>query len=89
MKKQIIYIIVIISLLLCPIHYISYAKDLTLSPSTPIQVYFFPNGGCTDTIINEIDQAKTEILVQAYSFTSAPIASTYQYGLFQQCAEGG
>ena len=47
--------------------------DLTLD-KTPVQVYFSPKGGCTDAIISEIDQAKTEILVQAYSFTSAPIA---------------
>ena len=38
------------------------------------QVCFSPNGGCTDAIIKEIDKAKSEILVQAYSFTSAPIA---------------
>jgi phosphatidylserine/phosphatidylglycerophosphate/cardiolipin synthase-like enzyme len=38
------------------------------------QVYFSPNGGATQAIINEISNAKTEILVQAYSFTSSPIA---------------
>jgi phosphatidylserine/phosphatidylglycerophosphate/cardiolipin synthase-like enzyme len=38
------------------------------------QVYFSPNGGATQAIINEISNAKTEILVQAYSFTSTPIA---------------
>ncbi|MBF0467105.1 MAG: phospholipase D family protein [Nitrospirae bacterium] len=37
-------------------------------------VYFSPNGGCTDAIVNEINNAKAEILVQAYSFTSKPIA---------------
>ncbi len=37
-------------------------------------VYFSPHGGCTDAIIKELDKAKTAILVQAYSFTSAPIA---------------
>jgi len=37
-------------------------------------VYFSPKGGCTEAIIKEIDKAKTSILVQAYSFTSAPIA---------------
>jgi phosphatidylserine/phosphatidylglycerophosphate/cardiolipin synthase-like enzyme len=35
---------------------------------------FSPNGGCTQAIIKEIDNANMEILVQAYSFTSAPIA---------------
>ncbi|MGD0238282.1 MAG: phospholipase D family protein [Syntrophorhabdales bacterium] len=29
---------------------------------------------CTEAIIKEIDGAKTEVLVQAYSFTSTPIA---------------
>ena len=42
--------------------------------NTPIQVYFGPHGGCTEAIIGEINKAKTEILVQAYSFTSQPIA---------------
>lgn len=37
-------------------------------------VYFSPNGGATAAIVNELNNAKTEILVQAYSFTSAPIA---------------
>ena len=39
-----------------------------------VQVYFSPRGGCTEAIVSTISQAKTEILVQAYSFTSAPIA---------------
>jgi phosphatidylserine/phosphatidylglycerophosphate/cardiolipin synthase-like enzyme len=38
------------------------------------QVYFSPNGGATAAVVREINAAKTEILVQAYSFTSAPIA---------------
>jgi phosphatidylserine/phosphatidylglycerophosphate/cardiolipin synthase-like enzyme len=37
-------------------------------------VYFSPNDGVTDAIVREIDQARSEVLVQAYSFTSAPIA---------------
>jgi len=41
---------------------------------TEAQVYFSPNGGCTKAIIEQIDNAKSEILIQAYSFTSAPIA---------------
>ena len=38
------------------------------------EVYFSPKGGCTEAIVNEISHAKSEIYVQAYSFTSAPIA---------------
>ena len=37
-------------------------------------VYFSPGGGCTQAIIKELDGAKKEVLVQAYSFSSAPIA---------------
>ena len=40
----------------------------------PIEVYFSPNNGATEAIVREIDHARSEILVQAYSFTSAPIA---------------
>jgi phosphatidylserine/phosphatidylglycerophosphate/cardiolipin synthase-like enzyme len=35
---------------------------------------FTPGHACTDVIIAEIDAARSEILVQAYSFTSAEIA---------------
>ncbi len=38
------------------------------------EVYFSPHGGCADAIIRELNKAKTTVLVQAYSFTSAPIA---------------
>jgi phosphatidylserine/phosphatidylglycerophosphate/cardiolipin synthase-like enzyme len=38
------------------------------------EVYFSPHGGCTDAIIREVNKAKNTVLVQAYSFTSAPIA---------------
>ncbi len=38
------------------------------------QVYFSPNGGCTDAIVRELNAAKKEIRVLAYSFTSKPVA---------------
>jgi len=37
-------------------------------------IYFSPNGGCTDAIVRELNSAKSSILMQAYSFTSASIA---------------
>jgi hypothetical protein len=40
----------------------------------PIEVHFSPKGGCTDAVVREINDAEKRILVQAYSFTSAPIA---------------
>jgi phosphatidylserine/phosphatidylglycerophosphate/cardiolipin synthase-like enzyme len=36
--------------------------------------YFSPKGGCTDAVVHELKKARHEILVQAYSFTSKPIA---------------
>ena len=44
------------------------------SQPTDIEVLFSPRGGCTERIVQEIGQATTKIRVQAYSFTSAPIA---------------
>ena len=37
-------------------------------------MYFSPHGGCTDAIVKVLNDAKESVLVQAYSFTSAPIA---------------
>lgn len=42
----------------------------------PIEVYFSPKGGVTDAVVREIDAARESILVQAYSFTSVPIAKS-------------
>jgi phosphatidylserine/phosphatidylglycerophosphate/cardiolipin synthase-like enzyme len=39
-----------------------------------IEVHFSPKGGCTEAVVRELDAAKATVLVQAYSFTSAPIA---------------
>jgi phosphatidylserine/phosphatidylglycerophosphate/cardiolipin synthase-like enzyme len=52
---------------------VSHAADITLN-NTQTQVCFSPGGDCTDAIVGQIEKARTEIFVQAYSFTSAPIA---------------
>jgi phosphatidylserine/phosphatidylglycerophosphate/cardiolipin synthase-like enzyme len=39
-----------------------------------IQVRFSPGGKPTDLVVDVLDNAKQTVLVQAYSFTSAPIA---------------
>ena len=38
------------------------------------EVYFSPMGGCTQAVVNNLDGAEKSVLVQAYSFTSKPIA---------------
>lgn len=39
-----------------------------------VEVYFSPRGGATDAIVRELNRAKKSVHVQAYSFTSPPIA---------------
>lgn len=41
---------------------------------TAVQVWFSPKGGCTEAVVATINGAKKSVRVQAYSFTSAPIA---------------
>jgi len=48
----------------------------TILRNVPVQVFFSPRGECTQAITREISAARSEILVQAYSFTSAPIAKS-------------
>lgn len=45
-----------------------------ISGSVSTQVYFSPNGGCTDAIVGALATARQRVLVQAYTFTSRPIA---------------
>ena len=39
-----------------------------------IQVFFSPTGGCTKAVVENLKKATNTVLVQAYSFTSGPIA---------------
>src|SRR5262249_22459411 len=43
-------------------------------PDPGWHVYFSPNHGATAAVVEALDAARTSVLVQAYSFTSAPIA---------------
>jgi phosphatidylserine/phosphatidylglycerophosphate/cardiolipin synthase-like enzyme len=47
-------------------------ETLSLS-GAEVTVAFSPNGDSTDVVVKAIRSARKEILVQAYSFTSAPI----------------
>jgi phosphatidylserine/phosphatidylglycerophosphate/cardiolipin synthase-like enzyme len=48
------------------------AQDLTCRPT--VSVRFSPKGGATDQVVKEITAANSQILLQAYNFSSAPIA---------------
>ncbi|MBI1830309.1 MAG: phospholipase D family protein [Planctomycetes bacterium] len=43
------------------------------SDTPEVLVFFSPKGGCQDAIVRELKAAKSEILVQAYSFTADPL----------------
>jgi phosphatidylserine/phosphatidylglycerophosphate/cardiolipin synthase-like enzyme len=68
MKSKLILLVLFLVL-----PFTSIARDLTLS-NVPARVFFSPNGGCTKAIVSELGMAKSEVLVQAYSFTSRAIA---------------
>jgi len=67
-KSKLILPLLIFSIISSSVH----AKDLILA-SAPVEVYFSPNGGCTEAIVDALNKAKTEVLIQAYSFTSKDI----------------
>lgn len=43
-----------------------------------VAVHYSPKGGCTEAVVQELRSARHEILVQAYSFTSKPIAQALE-----------
>jgi phosphatidylserine/phosphatidylglycerophosphate/cardiolipin synthase-like enzyme len=61
-----------VALVLCLLPIIAPAADFTLN-NTAVKVYFSPEGGCTEGIVNEVIKARKEILIQMFSFTSGPI----------------
>lgn len=40
-----------------------------------VDIRFSPRGGCTQAVVQKIDEAQREIKIMIYSFTSEPIAS--------------
>jgi phosphatidylserine/phosphatidylglycerophosphate/cardiolipin synthase-like enzyme len=61
-------------ILLLPLLFLTACQPAGPQSLPPIEVRFSPKGGCTEAVVAELDAAKTSILVQAYSFTSTPIA---------------
>lgn len=50
------------------------AAALPAADTPKIDAYFSPHGGCTEAVVRTLSSARKTVLVQAYSFTSAPIA---------------
>jgi len=68
-----LFIIAIIGWLMCCPAIVSWYSSSN-NGTVNVEVYFSPKGGCTAAAVKEIDKAKKSIKVQAYSFTSIPIA---------------
>ena len=73
-RKTLIIAFIFLASAICPVAPLSPAYAHLLKSTGTVDVYLSPNGGATEAIVRELDAAKTEILVQAYSFTSKPIA---------------
>ena len=64
----------VLQILLLILLFVSFAIALQGQEKPSWSVYFSPKGGCTEAVVKELEKAKSSILVQAYSFTSTPIA---------------
>ena len=49
-------------------------SSLVGETNSRVAVFFSPKGGCTEAVTEELGKARETVLVQPYSFTSAPIA---------------
>jgi phosphatidylserine/phosphatidylglycerophosphate/cardiolipin synthase-like enzyme len=67
-RHSVAILLVMLGLLTSPGH--------AAEPFSParVAVYFSPNGGATEAVVHAVNAATTQVLMQAYSFTSAPIA---------------
>lgn len=74
MKKSNIIITILITAFSVVTSNITFAEKLYFNEKTAYEVCFTPGQNCTQLIVDEINHAKKSLYVQAYSFTSAPIA---------------
>lgn len=74
MNKKYFYFIFIFLCLAVMLGYPCLVPAEQYSKDVNVRLCFTPGSSCTDKIIKEIAAARSEILIQAYSFTSAPIA---------------
>ncbi len=43
------------------------ALETPKAPEVTLQVFFSPNGGCTEAVVEALAQAKTDVKVEAYT----------------------
>ena len=69
--NRITFLLTILTFTLCT--FLVPSPSFPQEKPTPWEVYYSPNGGCTQTIIKELNSAKISVLVDAYLFSEAPI----------------
>lgn len=57
------------------VHFVRVLHRKLFTPPS-IAAFYSPKGGCTEAVVAELKRARREVLVQAYSFTSKPIAES-------------
>ena len=67
-------ILMVLMLLLCNCRTADQSQGVLPQTGKPVEVFFSPRGGCTEAVVHELNGARASIFIQAYSFTSAPIA---------------
>lgn len=68
MKRELLVVLAVASLAF------PQAGIATVLRDAKVTVFFSPGGGAAQGIVDMLAQAKTTVLVQAFSFTSAPLA---------------
>lgn len=68
------FFLVLVVLLTWPASPFGFFDNTGVFKNSKYQVCFTPGDDCTQMIADAVESARKEILVQAYSFTSAPIA---------------
>lgn len=68
-RRSVMILLLVVSLAGC--HSVGPVRPQARLPWT---VCFSPRGGCTQLVVNTLASARSTVLVQAYSFTSEPIA---------------
>jgi phosphatidylserine/phosphatidylglycerophosphate/cardiolipin synthase-like enzyme len=66
--------VVLFFMLGCGFLFFSMSSYGAVLRNAPYEVCFTPGEDCQDLIVSQLEKAKKSIFVQAYSFTSAPIA---------------
>lgn len=68
--RKVLLVLWIIAIMAIPLP----ARAERFSAAGTVDAFFSPHGGAEAAIVRELEDARKEVLVQAYSFTSSPIA---------------